>query len=84
MADLTPVTAREANQNFSGLLRNVESRGEGFLITKRGRPVARLLPVEEHQSALTPEQRVALEELLGKKLHLGGEWKLDRDELHER
>ena len=40
MAELTPVTAREANQNFSGLLGKVEARGEGFLITKRGRSVS--------------------------------------------
>ena len=32
-----------ANQEFSKLVREVE-RGEGFLITRRGRPVAKLVP----------------------------------------
>lgn len=84
MDELTYVTAREANQNFSGLLSKVEARGEGFLITKRGRPVARLLPVEQAESGLTPEQRLALEEILGEKLEFGADWTFNRDELHER
>jgi antitoxin (DNA-binding transcriptional repressor) of toxin-antitoxin stability system len=84
MAELTPVTAREADQNLSRLLDRIEAYGEGFLITKRGCPVARPLPVEEGQSGLTPEQRVVLEELLGEKMQLDGEWRFNRDELHER
>ena len=32
-----------ANQGLSKLVREVE-RGEGFLITRRGRPVAKLVP----------------------------------------
>jgi prevent-host-death family protein len=37
------VSAAEANRNFSKLLGSVD-KGEEFLITSRGRPVARLLP----------------------------------------
>ena len=32
-----------ANQEFSKLIRHVE-RGEGFVITRRGRPIAKLVP----------------------------------------
>jgi prevent-host-death family protein len=37
------VSLMTANQEFSKLVREVE-RGEGFLITRRGRPVAKLVP----------------------------------------
>jgi prevent-host-death family protein len=78
------VSVREANQDLSGLLARVAERGEGYVITKRGRPIARLLPMEEGDAAaLTPEQRAALDDLFAEKLHLGG-GRLSRDELHER
>ena len=37
------VSLMTANQEFSKLVREVE-RGEGFLITRRGRPIAKLVP----------------------------------------
>lgn len=37
------VSLKTANQEFSRLVKEVE-RGEDFLITRRGRPVARLIP----------------------------------------
>ena len=37
------VSLMKANQEFSRLIKEVE-HGEAFLITRRGRPVARLLP----------------------------------------
>ena len=40
------VTASEANQRFSELLREV-GRGESFVVTSRGRPVARVSPVDD-------------------------------------
>ena len=45
-AILRPVSLKEANQQFSRLIRDVEN-GEGFVITRRGRPVARILPNDE-------------------------------------
>lgn len=83
MPDLIPVSVREANQDFSGLIARVEERGEGYLVTKRGRPVARILPVEQDETTLTPEQRAALDDLFAEKLPLGMD-RLDRDALHER
>lgn len=83
MSELILVSVREANQDLSGLLARIVERGEGYLITKRGRPIARLLPAEEGEGALTLEQRAALDDLFAEKLHLGGE-RLSRDELHER
>ena len=37
------VTLTTANQEFSKVIKEVE-RGEGFLITRRGRPIAKLVP----------------------------------------
>lgn len=82
MSDLTTVTAREANQRFSELLSAVETEGRSFVVTKHGRPVARLVPVAERK-ALTPEQEAALQRLLNTSWNLGGE-RFSRDELHER
>jgi len=61
MADT--ITARDANQRFSKLLGQVEA-GESFVITKRGVPVARLVPepTADGKRRLTPAQLQALEE----------------------
>jgi prevent-host-death family protein len=82
MSELTTITAREANHRFAELLSTVEKEGRGFVVTKRGRPVARLVPVET-EDRLTPERRAALERLLATHWNLGID-PPDRDELHER
>lgn len=45
------VTASEANQNFSRLLREA-SAGETITITQRGKPVARLVPSVDEDARL--------------------------------
>ena len=47
MSELKTVTAREANQRFAKLLSEVEAGGPGYVVTKRGKPVARVEPVAE-------------------------------------
>jgi prevent-host-death family protein len=83
MSELTTITAREANQRFSELLSKVETEGQGFVVTKHGRPVARIVPVEPEKKELTPEQEAALQRILttGWPLGIG---KLSRDELYDR
>jgi prevent-host-death family protein len=80
--ELTSITAREANHRFAELLSAVESEGRGYVVTKRGRPVARIVPVEDERR-ITPEQEAALARILAsaKPLGIG---RLNRDELHER
>ena len=39
------ISASDANQRFSEMLRDVQ-RGEAFLVTSRGRPVARVAPLD--------------------------------------
>lgn len=86
------VTARAANQHFSRLLRDVEA-GKSFVITHRGRPVARLVPEGAPEGRrLTPEQEQALEESIAWALSLKppaepadlpAGWPRDRDDLYD-
>lgn len=39
------ISASEANQQFSRVLREVE-HGESYVVTSRGKPVARIVPIE--------------------------------------
>lgn len=39
------ISASDANQRFSELLREVQE-GESFIVTSRGRPVAKVTPVD--------------------------------------
>jgi prevent-host-death family protein len=79
------VSAREANQQFSRILRDVEA-GTEILVTRRGRPVARIVPAQPSgERRLTPEQEAALErtrQRLEKGWDLGG-GKFNRDELYD-
>lgn len=40
------ITASEANQRFSELLREVR-KGESFVVMARGRPVAKVTPIDD-------------------------------------
>jgi prevent-host-death family protein len=77
------VSARDANQHFSKLLARVEA-GEEVVITRRGRPVARMVAA---RPKLTGEQRAKalaeLNKIMDRGYRLGGK-PLTRDEMHER
>jgi prevent-host-death family protein len=79
------VSAREANQQFSRILRDVEAGAE-ILVTRRGQPVARIVlvqPTRERQ--LTAEQEAAHARSMERRRKgwdLGG-GKLNRDELYD-
>lgn len=78
------VSLREANQSFARCIREVEA-GEEFVITRNGKPVARLSPVSGRR-VLTPEQEAAWERTK-RRMEEGwniGAGPLDRDSLHER
>jgi prevent-host-death family protein len=78
------VTLRNANQQFARCIREVEA-GEDFVITRNGKPVARLTPVARHR-VLTPKQEAAwvqLQAAMEKGWDIGA-GPLDRDALHER
>lgn len=72
------ISASEANQRFSELLRDVAS-GDSFTVTSRGRPVARIAPIEN------AGRREAMDRLLkslrNKPVRVIGPW--TRDDLYE-
>lgn len=78
------LTLRDANQSFARCIREVES-GEDFVITRNGKPVARLSPVSARR-VLTKDQQEAwafLRQAMQDGLPIAVE-PLDRDSLHER
>ncbi len=56
------ITMREANQNFSRYALQVE-RGEEIMVTKRGLPVLRLMPVPTAQPSAS-EREVLIQKAL--------------------
>jgi prevent-host-death family protein len=74
--------AREANQQFSRILRAAEN-GEEIEITRNGQPVARIIPVRRQ---LDEKQKAAalkrMRKLMEKGLPLGGR-RWSRDEMHD-
>src|ERR1051326_4971045 len=52
------ISLREANQGFSRCIREVEA-GEKFVVTRKGKPVARIVPVTGKR-VLSTEQEAAL------------------------
>jgi prevent-host-death family protein len=78
------VSAREANQGFSKLLQAVVE-GEEVVITRRGRPVARLAPIED--AARDPERQAEIDRIIAhlrEGVDLGEPVSWTRDELYER
>jgi prevent-host-death family protein len=81
-AAMRTVTAREANQSFSKLLREVAA-GEEVVITLRGKPVARLSRIAEEKAAERERLAKEMVEMLRKGWHLG-DIRVDRDEIYDR
>jgi len=76
------VSLMRANQEFSRLIRDVE-QGENFTITRRGRPIAKLVPLNADRAG-DPRWRAAYEQmvaLLDEGASLGG-LRIDREELY--
>jgi prevent-host-death family protein len=78
------ISLGEANQAFARCIREVEA-GEEYVITRKGEPVARLVPVSRRR-VLTPEQEAARARARActEQGWPIGAGPLDRDALHER
>lgn len=74
------ISLREANQHLSRYIEAVE-RGDEIIITKRGKPVARLAKVVE-ETRLTPEKEAALQALFGMGLQTDGKT-FTREEIYD-
>lgn len=77
------ITATEANQRFSELLRNVQS-GESFVVTSRGKAVARMVPINEAGAIAEQSEKIGklLEYVKTLPITDAGPWK--REDLYER
>ena len=84
------VTLREANQQFSRLVREVEETGERVLVLRNGKPAVEIAPTRAKRALreLTAEQQAAFAAFVnGATRHPGsskGVRRWTRDELHER
>lgn len=79
------ITLRDANQRFARIIRAVEE-GSEFVITRRGRPVARISPALRTAGKLTPEQEAALAHLesIAAKGYKSDDTPFDRAALYDR
>lgn len=74
------ISLREANQHLSRYIAAVE-KGDEVVITKRGKPVARLVKIVAERK-LTAEQEAALKRLFSAGLKTGGRM-YTREEIYE-
>jgi prevent-host-death family protein len=73
------VSAADANRKFSLILRNVRE-GHSYVVTRHGRPVARIIPADRRQSEASGARGVLLARLERQPVLDAGRWK--RDELY--
>jgi prevent-host-death family protein len=78
------VSLREANQNFSSCVAEVEA-GESLILLRRGKPVARIIPFDEEEPRDHKHEAAVkkLAALLKEGQNLGG-IKVNREELYDR
>jgi prevent-host-death family protein len=74
------VSAADANRRFSELLRTVRG-GHSVLVTSHGKPVARIVPVTEHERTSEGARAALLARLRAEPVTSIGRW--TRDELYE-
>ena len=76
------ISAADANRKFSRILREV-GKGDSYVVTSRGTPVARLVPVRRSATVESGRRRfLARLEAEPIRVLKGKKW--TRDELHER
>jgi prevent-host-death family protein len=77
-----PISAADANRNFSRLLREVRE-GRTYVVTSHGRPVARIAPVQSKQGRVgdSPGWSRLLRRLRKQPVINIGRW--TRDELYD-
>jgi prevent-host-death family protein len=74
------ISAAEANRQFSDVLRRVK-KGRTFVVTSHGRPVARIVPIEERTVESGGSRSLLLQRLRGQRPVQTRRW--TRDELYE-
>lgn len=75
------VSARDANQNFSRILREVRG-GKTFIITSHDTPVARISPVSDFDQTARSAQAALFKRLRAQRAVKAGKW--TREDLYVR
>ena len=75
-----PVSAADANREFSRLLQDVK-KGHSYIVTSHGKPVAKIAPVGERSHIAEKARTVLLARLRAEPAVKIGRW--TRDELYE-
>ena len=76
-----PVSAAEANREFSRLLQGVK-KGDIYIVTSHGKPVAKIAPIGEDNRFQEKARTVLFDRLRAKPALDIGRW--TRDELYTR
>ena len=75
------VSSAQANREFSRLLQAVK-KGQSYVITSHGKPVARISPFEENSRLAERAHDLLLDRLESQAVKHVGKW--TREELYER
>ena len=73
------VSAADANRNFSYLLREV-TKGESYVVTSHGRPVARIVPAASVNETAVKARKALISRLKKQAAIRVGKW--NREELY--
>ena len=74
------VSAADANRKFSQLLHSVR-KGQSYLVTSHGKPVARIVPVSESDEVASGARDLLLARLRSQPVVRADRW--TRDQLYE-
>jgi prevent-host-death family protein len=77
-----PVSAADANRNFSRILREVRA-GRSYVVTSHGTPVARIVPARCASAARSAAKQALMEHLRSRPVQIIGE-RWTRDDLYDR
>lgn len=79
------VNLRDANQQFSKLVREIEETGEAVLVTRNGKPAVRLSPAGTQSDTVTIAQQEAMRRLRDPRNHFKSPtgWRFDKDEMYD-
>ncbi len=76
---------RDANQQFSKLVKEVEETGEAVIVLRNGKPTIKISAIDERHKKLTREQELAMARLMdpARDFTLPNDWKFNREEIYE-
>ncbi len=75
------VSAADANRKFSQLLRAVRDKGHSYVVTSHGKPVAKVVPVQNNDGMTRGARAALVKRLRSEPVVKVGHW--SRDELYE-